>query len=191
MRRPIPADPKTRKHTPDVIRPAVPARIRASATALQLNHTATYARDRHLPAEFIAAIPGLKVGPPFGPLLPEDLGNGVTLDPYEKRDEPIQSQHYAFLMPDAQFDAMIARLEAVRVTYYADPSHTEPGQTNRLFGSHGAYFENPDGHNMEIMTRPYIRPRQTARRRSAEPSSPSGSPTPPAQAGGPVRSAGR
>ncbi|MFB8273280.1 VOC family protein [Streptomyces sp. NPDC055955] len=129
-----------------------------SATAVQLNHTAIYARDRHLSAEFIATILGLKVGAPFGPFLPVDLGNGVTLDYYEKRDEPIQSQHYAFLVPDAQFDAMIARLEAVGVTYYADPSYTESGQINRLFGGRGAYFEDPDGHNMEIMTRPYIRP---------------------------------
>lgn len=129
-----------------------------SAGAVQLNHTAVYASDRHLSAEFLAAILGLKVGAPFGPFLPVDLGNGVTLDYYEKRDEPIQSQHYAFLVPDERFDAMIGRLDAVGVTYYADPNHTEPGRTNRLFGGRGAYFEDPDGHNMEIMTRPYIRP---------------------------------
>ncbi|WP_328869561.1 VOC family protein [Streptomyces sp. NBC_00287] len=127
-------------------------------TSVQLNHTAVYARDRQLSAEFLAAILGLKVGAPFGPFLPVDLGNGVTLDYYEMRDEPIQSQHYAFLVPDEQFDAMIARLKAVGVTYYADPSHTEPGQINRLFGGRGAYFDDPDGHNMEIMTRPYVRP---------------------------------
>jgi catechol 2,3-dioxygenase-like lactoylglutathione lyase family enzyme len=128
------------------------------AAGVQLNHTAIYASDRHLSAEFIAAILGLKVGDPFGPFLPVDLGNGVTLDYYEKRDEPIQSQHYAFLVPDEQFDAMIARLEMVGVTYYADPGHTEAGQINRLFGGRGAYFDDPDGHNMEIMTRPYVRP---------------------------------
>ncbi|MEU9287717.1 VOC family protein [Streptomyces sp. NPDC048275] len=129
-----------------------------SASTVQLNHTAIYATDRHLSAEFIAAILGLKAGAPFGPFLPVDLGNGVTLDYYEKRDEPIQSQHYAFLVPDTQFDAMIARLDAVGVTYYADPNHTDPGRINRLFGGRGAYFLDPDGHNMEIMTRPYVRP---------------------------------
>ncbi|MET8014026.1 VOC family protein [Streptomyces sp. NPDC005271] len=128
------------------------------ATAVQLNHTAVYATDRQLSAEFIAAILGLKVSAPFGPFLPVDLGNGVTLDYYEKSDEPIQPQHYAFLVPDERFDDMIARLEAVGVTYYADPSHTEPAQINRLFGGRGAYFDDPDGHNMEIMTRPYVRP---------------------------------
>ncbi|MCQ9133714.1 VOC family protein [Streptomyces hilarionis] len=126
--------------------------------AVQLNHTAVYARDRRLSAEFLAAILGLHVGAPFGPFLPLDLGNGVTLDYYEKRDEPIQPQHYAFLVPDERFDAMIARLEAVGVTYHADPGHTEPGRVNRLFGGRGAYFADPSGHNMEIITRPYARP---------------------------------
>lgn len=98
------------------------------------------------------------MGAPFGPFLPVDLGNGVTLDYYEKRDEPVQAQHYAFLVPDARFDAMIGRLETLGVTYYADPRHTEPGRVNDLFGGRGAYFDDPDGHNMEIMTRPYTRP---------------------------------
>ncbi|WNF00639.1 VOC family protein [Streptomyces luomodiensis] len=132
--------------------------VERPATAVQLNHTAVYARDRRLSAEFIAAILGVAVGAPFGPFLPVELGNGVTLDYYEKRDEPIQPQHYAFLVPDEGFDAMIARLEAVGVTYYADPGHTDPGRINRLFGGRGAYFDDPGGHNMEIITRPYIHP---------------------------------
>ncbi|MER8220493.1 VOC family protein [Streptomyces sp. NPDC094143] len=128
------------------------------ATIARLDHTVVYAFDRQLSAEFLATVLGLKVGAPFGPFLPVDLGNGVTLDFYEKSDEPIQPQHYAFLVPEEQFDAMIARLEALGVTYYSDPRHTEPGRVNDLFGGRGAYFADPDGHNMEIMTRPYARP---------------------------------
>ncbi|GAA4092695.1 VOC family protein [Streptomyces hundungensis] len=135
-----------------------PYEFELPAVGVQLNHTAVYASDRYLSAEFLAAVLGLKVGAPFGPFLPVDLGNGVTLDYYEKRNEAIQSQHYAFLVPDEQFDAAIARLEAVGVTYYADPGHTDPGKINGLFGGRGAYFDDPDGHNMEIMTRPYVRP---------------------------------
>ncbi|MEY9947440.1 VOC family protein [Kitasatospora sp. GAS1066B] len=126
-------------------------------TTVQLNHTVVHATDRQLSAGFLAEVLGLEVSAPFGPFLPVDLGNGVTLDYYETRGEPIQSQHYAFLVPDDQFDAMIARLEAIRVTYYADPSHTDPGRINHLFGGRGAYFDDPDGHNMEIMTTPYAR----------------------------------
>ncbi|MDX3413311.1 VOC family protein [Streptomyces sp. MD20-1-1] len=130
----------------------------SAAPHIELNHTAVHARDRRRSAEFLAGILGLEVGAPFGPFLPVDLGNGVTLDYYEKRDEPVQSQHYAFLVPEEVFDGMIARLEEAGVTYCADPRHTQPGRVNGLFGGKGAYFEDPDGHNMEIMTRPYVRP---------------------------------
>ncbi|MFI8193486.1 VOC family protein [Streptomyces sp. NPDC085946] len=128
------------------------------STAVRLDHTVVHATDRRLSAEFLAAVLGLVPGAPFGPFLPVDLGNGVTLDFYEKRDEPIQPQHYAFLVPDEQFDTVLARLDAIGVTYYADPGHTEPGRINRLFGGRGAYFDDPDGHNLEVITRPYARP---------------------------------
>jgi catechol 2,3-dioxygenase-like lactoylglutathione lyase family enzyme len=129
-----------------------------SVPAVQLNHIAVHAKDRELSAEFLAAVLGLRVGAPFGPFVPVDLGNGVTLDFYEMRDEPIQGQHYAFLVPDEEFDVMLSRLETLGVTYFADPRHSEPHRFNRLFGGRGAYFADPDGHNMEIMTRPYARP---------------------------------
>ncbi|MEU2239590.1 VOC family protein [Streptomyces sp. NPDC018338] len=125
--------------------------------AIQLNHTVVHSYDRSLSAHFLADILGLEVSAPFGPFLPVELSNGVTLDYYEEKVTPIHPQHYAFLVPDGSFDAMIDRLEAAGVTYYADPGHTEPGKVNGLFGGRGAYFDDPDGHNMEIMTRPYAR----------------------------------
>ncbi|MER7622727.1 VOC family protein [Streptomyces sp. NPDC126503] len=140
------------------VHPPRPRAPEPSPAGVQLNHTVVHASDRYLSAEFLAAVLGLRVGAPFGPFLPVDLDNGVTLDHYEQRNEPIQSQHYAFLVPEERFDGVIARLEAVGVTYYADPAHTEPGRINRLFGGRGAYFADPDGHNMEVMTRPYVRP---------------------------------
>ncbi|MEU6977281.1 MULTISPECIES: VOC family protein [unclassified Streptomyces] len=123
----------------------------------ELNHTVVYARDRRVSAEFLAEVLGLAVGAPMGPFLPVDTGNGVTLDYYQQGDEPFTPTHYAFLVPDAEFDTMIDRLERMRVTYYADPNHTEPGRINHRYGGRGAYFDDPDGHNMEIITRPYAR----------------------------------
>ncbi|MFD8016135.1 VOC family protein [Streptomyces sp. NPDC058955] len=125
---------------------------------VQLNHTVIHSSDRSASARFLAGILGLEVGAPFGPFLPVDLANGVTLDFYQAPEGPIQGQHYAFLVRDEDFDAMIDRLEAAGVTYFADPSHTRPHEVNGLFGGRGAYFADPDGHNMEIMTTPYKRP---------------------------------
>ncbi|GGR48562.1 VOC family protein [Streptomyces roseolus] len=126
--------------------------------SVQLNHTVVFSSDRSASADFLAGILGLRVGAPFGPFLPVDLANGVTLDFYQAPEGPIQSQHYAFLVRDEDFDAMIGRLEAAGVTYYADPAHRQPHEVNGLFGGRGAYFDDPDGHNMEIMTVPYARP---------------------------------
>ncbi|MEU8759021.1 VOC family protein [Streptomyces sp. NPDC048659] len=126
--------------------------------SVELNHTVVYARDRQVSATFLAEVLGLSVGAPMGPFLPVDTGNGVTLDYYERADEPFTPTHYAFLVPDEEFDTMIDRLERMRVTYFADPQHAEPGRINRHFGGRGAYFSDPDGHNMEIITRPYARP---------------------------------
>ncbi|MFF1871737.1 VOC family protein [Kitasatospora herbaricolor] len=148
--------------SPDQQHPQEPQRPQHPHTppagSVRLDHTVVHATDRQVSAEFLAEVLGLAVGAPFGPFLPVDLGNGVTLDYYQQRDRPIQPQHYAFLVPEDGFDAMIARLEALRVTYYANPNHTGPGRVNHLFGGRGAYFADPDGHNMEIITRTYARP---------------------------------
>lgn len=124
--------------------------------AVELNHTVIHARDRRVSAEFLAEVLGLSVGAPTGPFLPVETANGVTLDYYQQGDTPFTPTHYAFLVPDEEFDTMIDRLERMRVTYYADPNHTRTG-INHRFGGRGAYFDDPDGHNMEIITRPYAR----------------------------------
>ncbi len=111
----------------------------APTTAVRLDHTAVLAPGPAAVGGFLAAVLGLTVGAPFRPFLPVDLGNGVTLDYYEERGAaPIQSQHYAFLVPEERFDTALARLEALGVTYYADPHHSDPGRINRLFGGRGA-----------------------------------------------------
>lgn len=60
---------------------------------------------------------------------------------------------------------MIALLETAGVTYDADPGHTQPNEINQLIGGRGAYFDDADGHNMDIMTRPYVWPWACLRRR--------------------------
>lgn len=113
------------------------------------------ARDKRASAEFLASILGLEVGPPFGPFIPVDTSNEVTLDFMDSDEEPIPSQHYAFLVSEDEFDAIFARIQQAGITYYADPGHSQAGRINRNDGGRGAYFEDPNGHNLEIITRPY------------------------------------
>jgi catechol 2,3-dioxygenase-like lactoylglutathione lyase family enzyme len=123
--------------------------------SVQLNHTIVAARDKRAAAEFFATILGLEVGAPFGPFIPVETSNGVTLDFMDSRAERIASQHYAFLVSEEDFDAIFGRIQQAGIVFYADPGHREPGRINHLDGGRGAYFDDPNGHNLEIITRPY------------------------------------
>ena len=39
--------------------------------------------------------------------------------------------------------------------YFADPAGKQKGQVNHHFGGRGVYWADPDGHWLEIITRPY------------------------------------
>jgi catechol 2,3-dioxygenase-like lactoylglutathione lyase family enzyme len=77
--------------------------------AVQLNHTIVKARDKEASANFLTEILGLPDGARFGPFRVVELSNGVSLDFYETQDE-IASQHYAFLITEAEFDEIFARI---------------------------------------------------------------------------------
>jgi catechol 2,3-dioxygenase-like lactoylglutathione lyase family enzyme len=90
----------------------------------------------------------------FGPMLVVQLDNGVSLDFYEK-DGAIAMQHYAFLISEDEFDRVFARIRDRGLPYWADPSKQRAGETYVHNGGRGFYFDDPDGHFLEVMTRPY------------------------------------
>ena len=121
---------------------------------IKLNHTIVHARDKRASAEFLADILGLAAPVPFGPFLGVQTANEVTLD-FLETDEAIQVEHYAFLINDAEFDEIFARIKVRGLPYYADPARKQKGEINTRDGGRGAYFEDPNGHVLEILTRPY------------------------------------
>ncbi|MER6121888.1 VOC family protein [Streptomyces sp. NPDC001795] len=122
--------------------------------SVELNHTIVAAHDKETSARFLADLLGLEVAPRFGPFTPVQITNGVTLDYMETSGE-ITPQHYAFLVSENDFDAIFARIRAAGLTYWADPYHHRPGEINHNDGGRGAYFDDPNGHKLEILTRPY------------------------------------
>ena len=119
---------------------------------IELNHTIVPSRDKHASAQFLADILGIPVAGEAGPFVQVELGNGVTLD-YMNRDD-VTWQHYAFLVDDDTFDAAYKKLLDAGVQTWADPDHNEPDEINTRWGGRGVYFRDPDGHNLEILTRP-------------------------------------
>jgi catechol 2,3-dioxygenase-like lactoylglutathione lyase family enzyme len=123
--------------------------------AIHLNHTIVHARDPVASAQFLAEILGLKAPKPFGPFMGVDVDNGVTLDFIGAEPDEIIIEHYAFLVSEAEFDAIFARIRARGLQYWADPAHRRPGEINRNDGGRGVYWNDPNGHYLEIITRPY------------------------------------
>jgi catechol 2,3-dioxygenase-like lactoylglutathione lyase family enzyme len=121
--------------------------------AVKLNHTIIAARDHDASAVFLAEMLGLKPPVRFGPFAQVQVGD-TALD-FMTVDGEVHSQHYAFLVSEAEFDQIFARIRERHLTYWADPSQERPGEINTWDDGRGVYFEDPNGHLLETITRPY------------------------------------
>jgi len=121
--------------------------------AVALNHTIVHARDKHASATFLASMLGVAAPTPYGPFLVVQVDNNVSLDFLQVADP--HPQHYAFLVGEDDFDAIFGRIRERDLPYWADPFHRRPGQINTNDGGRGVYWDDPDGHTLEIITKPY------------------------------------
>ena len=121
--------------------------------ALRLNHTIVAARDRDASARFAAEVLGLPAPVVVGPFAVVQVGD-TSLD-FVASDDPIASQHYAFLANEDEFDEIFRRIRDRGLTYWADPHRSDPGRINEWDGGRGVYFDDPSGHLLECITRTY------------------------------------
>jgi len=121
---------------------------------IQLNHTIVRVRDKRESAAFLSEILGLPAATAYGPFMVVELNNDVSLD-FADDHGPANPQHYAFLVEESDFDDIFARIKERGLTYWADPFRRRPGEFNTNDGGRGLYWEDPNGHLLEIITRPY------------------------------------
>jgi catechol 2,3-dioxygenase-like lactoylglutathione lyase family enzyme len=122
--------------------------------AVEFNHTIIRARDSKTSATFLAEVLGLPAPVTFGPFEVVTTTNGVSLDFMDGKDE-IHSRHFAFLVSESEFDEIFGRIRERGLSYWADPTRNKVDQINHHDGGRGVYFEDPNGHLLEILTRPY------------------------------------
>jgi catechol 2,3-dioxygenase-like lactoylglutathione lyase family enzyme len=122
--------------------------------SVQLNHTIVSCRDQQRSAAFLTGILGLPAPTRFAHFLVVEADNDVSLD-FAETTGKVTPQHYAFLVGEEEFDAAFGRIRDQDLQYWADPGRTRPGVINHRDGGRGLYFEDPDGHLLEIITRPY------------------------------------
>lgn len=124
--------------------------------SISFNHTIVAAHDKAESAAFLTELFGLPDARPFAHFMAVQLDHGATLDYADvPAGEEVRPQHYAFLVGEADFDAIYGRISARGMEHWADPRGERPGQINHNDGGRGVYFRDPAGHFLEILTRPY------------------------------------
>jgi catechol 2,3-dioxygenase-like lactoylglutathione lyase family enzyme len=120
--------------------------------AVVLDHTIVPARDKIASAKFFAEIFGLTVKPGQGHFAQVQVNDSLTFD-FANEPEP-RSHHYAFHISEAEFEAIFGRVKAKGLLYGSGPYNHTDGQIYTRRGGRGFYFEDPDGHLLEVMTVP-------------------------------------
>jgi catechol 2,3-dioxygenase-like lactoylglutathione lyase family enzyme len=123
--------------------------------SIELNHTIVWSRDPEESARFLTEMLGLPEPARMGPFYVASVANGVSLDYMAKRDGEPAMQHYAFIVGEEEFDAILGRIQARGLAYWADPGRSRKGAINHNDGGRGVYWQDPSGHLLEIITRPY------------------------------------
>ncbi|OBF20902.1 VOC family protein [Mycobacterium kubicae] len=123
---------------------------------ISFNHTIVASHDKRQAAEFLTELFGLPSPTEFGPFMVVALEHGASLDYAEVPEgEEIRPQHYAFLVSEEDFDAIYGKISSRGLPHWADPRGQRPGEINQRDGGRGVYFQDPAGHYLEILTRPY------------------------------------
>jgi catechol 2,3-dioxygenase-like lactoylglutathione lyase family enzyme len=123
---------------------------------ISFNHTIVASRDKRESAEFLAELFGLPSPKPLGRFMAVALDHGASIDFADAAEGgEITHQHYAFLVSEADFDAIYGKISSRGLDHWADPGAQRPGEVNHNDGGRGVYFRDPSGHFLEILTRPY------------------------------------
>jgi catechol 2,3-dioxygenase-like lactoylglutathione lyase family enzyme len=121
---------------------------------MHLNHTIVHAHDKLASSAFFTELFGLPPAQRVGPFAMVQIDADLSLD-FLDSGGSIQPQHYAFLVTESEFDAIFARVRERKLDYWADPHRRETGRINTWDGGRGVYFDDPNGHLLELITRPY------------------------------------
>ena len=122
--------------------------------AVQLNHTIVLAHNKQETARHLVEILGLPEPTTYGPFVVVQVSNDVSLDVADDHGKP-HAQHYAFLVSEAEFDQIHERIKQRGLDWWADPFHRRPGAVNHEDGGRGLYWNDLNGHSLEILTVPY------------------------------------
>ena len=125
---------------------------------IELDHVIVSARDQRASAKLLAELLGVRWAETgAGPFSPVYVNDGLTLDFIDDAGSfPIE--HFCFRVSEQDFDAILQRMTAAGIKYRSEVRGPDDMKVNRDYGGRMVYWNEPDGHQWEIVTVSYARP---------------------------------
>ena len=123
--------------------------------AIQLDHLIVPSHDPVAGAKSLAGLLGVPWQESQGPFTPVYVNETLTLDFADGKQ--FEAHHYCFRVSEAEFDAILGRIEAARIPYRSSPLGETDMQINHRLGGKNLYWQDPDRHLWEILTVSYAR----------------------------------
>lgn len=123
----------------------------------QLDHIMIPSRDKIAGAKLLAELLGVPWSPSgIGPFAPVYVNEGLTLD-FDQWPEPVPQIHYCFRVDDAGFDAILGRLQSHGIAFRSSVHGPIDQRIDTEHGGRIVYWNEPDGHQWEMLTLSYDR----------------------------------
>jgi catechol 2,3-dioxygenase-like lactoylglutathione lyase family enzyme len=125
---------------------------------IELDHVIVSARNPRASAKLLAELLGVRWAESgVGPFSPVYVNGGLTLDFIDDAG-PFPVEHFCFRVGEEEFDAILRRIKAAGIKYRSAVRGPEDMQVSTQFGGRMVYWNEPDGHQWEMLTVSYARP---------------------------------
>jgi catechol 2,3-dioxygenase-like lactoylglutathione lyase family enzyme len=124
---------------------------------IQLDHFIVSCRNPRASARMLGellGVPWSETG--LGPFSPVYLNDGLTLD-FIGTDDDFPVEHFCFRVSDDEFDAILGRITAAGIEYRSAVHAPVDMKICTQYGGRGVYWNEPDGHQWEMLTVSYAR----------------------------------
>ena len=125
---------------------------------IHLDHTIVPSRSQVASAKLLAELLGVPwAESAIGPFSPVYVNEGLTLD-FLDTDEQFPVYHFCFRVGQAEFNAILGRIKAAGIKYRSTVRGSVDMKVDPQYGN--VYWNEPDGHQWEMLTVSYARPKR-------------------------------
>jgi hypothetical protein len=124
---------------------------------VHLDHLLVPSRNKVGSAKLLAellGVPWSEAG--VGPFAPVYLNDGLTFD-FDEWTDPFPLIHYCFRVDPDEFDIILGRIKAAGIPYRSSVHGPVDFQIDTQHGGRIVYWNEPDGHQWEMLTVSYAR----------------------------------